>query len=181
MTFLLSLLFSGKRILSAVWAWCSANPARLAIVVLIALCGFLALSNASLRGDVRHKDKVIAALRDASKKATVAQIAMNADRTKKETTNANQSDERYIAAQDVSGIAAIRYIDRWRVRPNSSCSGPNTPTENGSAEIPAEMPSNPVLVSERDVQACTGATAYAIEAHNHAVSQIAAGLAVPVQ
>lgn len=123
----------------------------------------------------------IAQMEQASKDATAAQIALNAERTKKDTNNAKQSDLRYITAQAAASDATARYIDRWRVRPNSCASETDSPAQSSNSEIPDAMSARTVLVSERDVQACSAATGYAIEAHNHAASLIAEGLAVTVE
>lgn len=60
LSILLSIFSPIGRLLKAFWAWATANPMRLVIIALLALSAFLALSNASLRGDVRHVRKLLA-------------------------------------------------------------------------------------------------------------------------
>jgi hypothetical protein len=157
-----------------------AYPLQAAIIALLCLSAWLYWSKQNLRDTVAQREATIAQMKQASKDATAAQIALNAERTRKETDNAKQSDLRYVAAQTAAGDATVRYIDRWRVRPNSCRSETDSAAESSHSEVSDAMSARTILVSERDVQACSAATGYAIEAHNHAVSQIEAGLAVPV-
>jgi hypothetical protein len=119
------------------------------------------------------------AVNAASKTARDKQIQINLERKGKSDDLAKQGDDSFALAARAAGPATTRYIDRWRVR--NVCEGltkrRDLAAQGNDAVVPEEMPAGAVLVSEGDVQACTGATAYAIEAHNHAMSKIEAGIA----
>jgi type II secretory pathway pseudopilin PulG len=124
------------------------------------------------------KNKTISDMKAASAQNAAKQAKAINDRKSKETQIAKDSDNAYKVANLEAGAAAAVYIDRWRVRNNEVCgSGAVAAPENEIAGVPETMPAGGILVSEGDVQACTGATAYAIEAHNHAMRQIAEGVA----
>jgi hypothetical protein len=177
MKWLLSAWSGFKRLLRIALAY----PLQAAIIALLCLSAWLYWSKQNVRETVAQREATIAQMEQASKDAKAAQIAMNAERTRKDTDNAKQSDSRYIAAQAAAGDATIRYIDRWRVQPNRCSGQTNSAPQGDNSEVLDAMSARTILVSERDLQACTGATTYAIEAHNHAISQIEAGVAIPVE
>lgn len=141
MTFLLSMLFGFKQLLSGFLSWVTANPQRIAIVALIALCGYLALSNVSLRGDVRQKTKIIA-LRDATIKQMIAQ---NDAATQKAKVNVKRIRKLYA---EISNEAEKDYatrladsrnaLERWKLQHRGSSA-----SQDNSATIP-KMPSDPL-------------------------------------
>jgi hypothetical protein len=172
---LLSIFSPIKRILCAVWAWCSANPTRLAIIALIALCGYLALSNASLRGDVRHRDKVIANLEQASKDATAAQMALNKQVTDKQTDIARKTDN---ATSDI--------IDRGRayavrMPAKDYCRKTDTPAESGAAPSNNAASDTAVILERTDYDILVANTARLVKVKAWGDELIHAGLAVPVE
>jgi hypothetical protein len=117
-------------------------------------------------------------MRVASKIATEQQIALNDARTNTETKNAEIDDVKFEAAQGNASNAATVYIDRFRVRPERVCPGTTDSTPQGSVPVvPEALPAAAVMVSEDDVRKCTSATAYAIAAHNSAVTDVADGTA----
>lgn len=147
----------------------------LAIVQTVRIDGFLFIQG--YRERLSAANQTIADMKQASKEAWAKQIALNEQRRKSDTDNAEKSDEAYKHEASNANDAAIRYIDRWRVRENSCSSGPDSAAQSSNPGVPETMPADAVMVSARDVQACTGATAYAIEAHNHAVRLIESGTA----
>ena len=175
------LLLYAKNAALRIFKVAAAYPLQAAIIALLCLSAWLYWSKQNVRVTVAQREATIAQMKQASKIATAAQIALNAERTRKDTDNAKQSDLRYITAQAAAGDATVRYIDRWRVRPNSCLSKTDSATQGDNSKVPDAMSARTILVSERDVQACSAATGYAIEAHNHAASLIGEGLAVPVE
>jgi len=135
-------------------------------------------------GYAEKLDKATAALAKVKLVSEEAERLALAVKAKIEADNrriATNADTRFKQASNEAGDAATRYIDRWRVR--NVCEGSTSQTgsaANGdNPQVPADMPADSVLVSAINVQACTAATAYAIEAHNHAMDKIASGRAMP--
>jgi hypothetical protein len=83
-----------------------------------------------------------------------------------------------LALQDARAATAA-YISRSRVRPGQggSCPAPAS-AEGNDPGLPAEVPSDPlVAIREPDLQALVEWATVGVEAHNHAVGKINAGLA----
>ncbi len=111
------------RLLKALWSWTTANPMRLVIVALLALSGFLAISNASLRGDVRHLGKVIA-LRDDTIKDMVAANEAATKFALSEKARIEQEQKEISDAQDIDIRARIAdAVARVRNKANRDSSG----------------------------------------------------------
>jgi hypothetical protein len=174
MTFLLSILFSAKRILSAIWAWCSANPIRLAIIALIALCGFLALSNASLRGDVRHVTKLLTSERAAHiatkvNYANAQKIAADMNRKQVERIKneyaaiAANSERKYDALLADSRKSVAEFVRRQKaesVAHGTTASGNSQvqPEVTGTGEMP-DVSTGFAIVPVSDLDLVAGAYA----------------------
>lgn len=170
------------RLLKALWSWTTANPMRLVIVALMALCGFLVISNASLRGDIRHQAKVIA-LRDAtikdmgraSKEARAAQIALNKAVTDKQTDIARKADN---APTDI--------IDRGRAYADSLqskdyCRKADSSPESGIASNRDAASDTAVILERADFDILVDNTARLVKVKAWADELVAEGLAVPVE
>lgn len=86
---------------------------------------------------------------------------------------ANVSDERHQDALVDARAAADRYIARNRVRIQSGGSEGGqaaTAADSGDSGLSEILSNTGVMVSERDVQACTAAMTYAVDAHNWALT-----------
>jgi hypothetical protein len=109
----------------------------------------------------------------AQAEATViAQRALEA--TEAEYRNkADEADKAFQSKLADARRAADAYVSAHRVRSQAhqgSPSGTLASAESGRASVPASLPADAVLVSERDVQACTHAVTYGIEAHDWALT-----------
>jgi hypothetical protein len=190
MTFLLSIIYGTKRILSAVWGYVTANPSRIAIVALIALCGFLALSNASLRGDVRHVTKLLTSERAAHiatkvNYANAQKIAADMNRKqveqienkRKEIASANNAEIRSgidRAVADARRVWASRAAQSFASGSSASeIAGPAVDT-NGASGVSE-------FFTEDDVRICTVNTLLAKGWQDFYEDLQAASLAVPVE
>jgi hypothetical protein len=71
--------------------------------------------------------------------------------------NARSATDRFIAANRVRGQAAA-----------GNASGAIASTQGSGAAVSASVPADAIMVSERDVQACTEASIYAVSAHDWA-------------
>lgn len=100
---------------------------------------------------------------------------------------AQEADNAYSSQLAIAQSAAQRYIDSHRVgavyragssgalrmQPSATQGGPSSAasgSEGGSTAVPASVPSDAVMVSAGDVQACTDAVSYALDAHGWALS-----------
>jgi hypothetical protein len=139
--------------------------------------GFLFIKGYSEK--LAEANKAIDMMDAASGMARDKQIAVNTERKDTSDDLAKEGERSYAWASRDAGAAATVYIDRWRVREvcKGDTDGGPAGAEGNNPGVSEEMPSRAVLVSEGDVQACTGATAYALEAHNHAARKIEAGIA----
>lgn len=111
----------------------------------------------------------IAAQAIATQKAQAALVAVEtAYRTK-----ANEADQTYRAGLADARAAADRYIASHRVRPGAQSAAGRTASaaEDHGPGVPASVSSGAlVAVSDSDVQACTDAVTYAVQAHDWAAS-----------
>lgn len=154
------------RLLKALWSWTTANPMRLVIVALMALSGFLAISNASLRGDKVHLQKVYAGEVKAHKK-TVANFKAaqetakrnalaNVERVRNEYQEINDDAQKDYYRRLASGNANL---DRWKLQNSGgAASGDNSTGIAESATRTARASGTTVLlegyysVPERDLE-----------------------------
>jgi TolA-binding protein len=172
------------RILKALWAWATKDPMRLVIIALLALSAFLALSNASLRGDVRHKDKVIA-LRDAtikdmdraSKEARAAQIALNKQVTDKQTEIARLSDD----VQNRNKLIARANDYAGRMSAKGYCRKASAAAESGIAESGNGPSADAVILERADFDILNANTARLADVFAWGERLKAEGLAVNVE
>ena len=110
----------------------------------------------------------VAAQAIATQKAQAALVAAEAHYRSK----ANEADKSYRAGLADARAAADAYTAAHRVR---AASGRAASTTVASAEdhgpgVPASLPADAVMVSAGDVQACTDAAAYALTAHDWAMT-----------
>lgn len=152
----------------------------------IAALLFAGLQTIRLHSEQRHNAKLtqqltkVIAAREADRKAYVAaqeQAAALALKQKQDTEAryaalANEKDQEYALGLQNGRAAALSYIAAHGMQSqhSSPSGGPSTPAKDNSPVLPAKLPADPVVVSAGDVQACTAATAYAIAAHNWAIS-----------
>ncbi len=124
-------------------------------------------------------DKVRLASEEAERLALATKAKIEADNKR----IATDADNRFKQASIEAGDAATRYIDRWRVRNvcEGSSSQAGSAADGSNPQISAGMPADSVLVSASDVQACTAATTFALEAHRYALDKIASGRAVAAE
>jgi hypothetical protein len=149
LAFLLPLVLNVRRIVGAIFGWAIKHPVHVAFIALAAVAAFLALSNASLRGDIRHRDKIIA-LRDA----TIADmIASNEIATRLANENVQRVKQKYKEIADESekdyanSLAANNAaIERWRLqnRRSRASQGDSTATTDVRTGI-ADTETLPVI------------------------------------
>lgn len=109
----------------------------------------------------------------AQAEATViAQRALEATEAEYRS-KADEADKAFQSKLADARRAADAYVSAHRVRSQAvarDASGTLASAESGRASVPASLPTDAVLVSERDVQACTDAVTYGIEAHDWALT-----------
>lgn len=129
----------------------------------------------------RHAYHAEKALRKADRAAYVAaqaEATVIAQRALEATeaeyrSKADEADKAFQSKLADARRAADAYVSAHRVRSQAvarDASGTLASAESGRASIPANLPTDAVLVSERDVQACTDAVTYGIEAHDWALT-----------
>ncbi|CAB4120780.1 hypothetical protein UFOVP5_17 [uncultured Caudovirales phage] len=87
--------------------------------------------------------------------------------------NAENADQTYTKELADARSSADRYIATHRVRVPSvagNASGTVASASGGSAGVSDTVPASAVMVSDGDVQACTAAAAYAVKAHEWALT-----------
>lgn len=166
--------------LRSVGAWLLANPIY---GVAITASLFAALEHHEAQRWHKTADQravALAAVPVAQAKAKAAQIALNAHIAAQYQAQAEKTDANYKLALAQASTAADRYIaaHRMRVAYPGATGGANPAAQAGNAGLPAAMPSDGVILSAGDVQGCSAATAFGVTAHNWAVDQVEAGLAV---
>ncbi len=140
-------------------------------VVLLAL-GFLHYRSAyTAQVALRAADKAayVAAQELARQKAEQARVATE----QHYQMLADQKDKDYATEIADARSAADAYIASHRVQPQAAqgASGRSAAAASGSDPSVREgLPADGVVVSEQDVQACTGATAYALKLREWALS-----------
>lgn len=126
-------------------------------------------------GDCRAKNAEILAANDANLKAVIQQ---RNDAEKVSAQNAKDSQYAYEKGLAAGRAYADRFISANRLHQNSLRGGTAaTAAEGADSSVPQGLPADAVMVSERDVQVCSAATVYAIEAHNNARKKVEAGQA----
>lgn len=114
-----------------------------------------------------------ASFKQAQAMATqIAQAALQHEQAQYQA-KATEADSAYQAQLADARGAADRYIASHRVQPAAASRGADAtsaPAEGGGSPVPASVPSDAVVVSTEDVQACTAVTAYALKAHSWAAT-----------
>lgn len=120
---------------------------------------------------LRNADR--AAYVTAQAEATViAQRALEATEAEYRS-KADEADKAFQFKLADARRAADAYVSAHRVRSQAyqgSPSGTPASAESGRTSVPASLPTDAVMVSERDVQACTDAVTYGIKAHDWALT-----------
>jgi hypothetical protein len=161
-TALLTLLAGARRLLPAL--------PYAAIALLGALCWHFdrrAVANADA---VRTQAAQFRQAQADAQKA--AQQALDRENTAYQA-KATEAQNAYQAQLADAHSAADQYIATHRVQPAPAGSHAGTaaaPTDGGSASVPSAVPADAVVVSADDVQACTGAVTYALQAHDWAAT-----------
>lgn len=177
LTFAMKFLGIGRTILSAIRSgarWCLSDWRHAVIAALVAVAAYFYLSAGKWQGraekalaTVEKRDKTIADMKAASKKARQEQIALNQAVEARYRVNQEKTDARYQIALDAARGASVRYIDRWRVRVESSADSPNStaesnPTESGNG---AGQSADMVAISLADFDVCTVNSVRIAEVH----------------
>jgi len=114
-----------------------------------------------------------AAFKQAQATATqIAQTALQHERAAY-VIKATEADSAYQTQLVDARSAADRYGATHRLQPPTVASGSGSApaaAEGYSTGVPASMPADAVMVSNGDVQACSDATTYALNAHNWAIT-----------
>lgn len=143
-----------------------------AVAAVVVLLGFAwAWQGWTTEKALRKADR--AAYVAAQAEATViAQRALEATEAEYRS-KADEADKAFQSKLADARRAADAYVSAHRVRSQAyqgSPSGTLASAESGRASVPASLPTDAVMVSERDVQACTDAVTYGIEAHDWALT-----------
>ena len=127
------------------------------------------------RATARKADATLALVKPAQDLALAKARQAIADTEARYKDHANEADANHAAAIADARTDADRYIAAHRVPacPASAPRGSPAPAQGGSASIPAILPTSTV-VDEADVQACSGAAAFALNAHDWAAGLAAA-------
>lgn len=114
-----------------------------------------------------------AAFKQAQATATqIAQTALQHEQAVSDVKSTEANSAYQAQLVDVRS-AADRYSATHRVQPQAVSSGRRSAlaaAQNHSTSVPAIMPADAVVVSSGDVQACTDATTYALNAHSWAAA-----------
>jgi hypothetical protein len=146
-----------------VWSWLKRNPLLLAIA-LLALWGVWERHQAH-----KWQSRAIAC-QIASDAARKAQEALRAQERAKYQEQARHADQAYAAAIDDARNATDAFIRAHRLRSSGGVSAPGAIGQTDSPAILAPMPADPVVVAAVDVQTCGDLYAYALNAHDWALT-----------
>jgi hypothetical protein len=172
-----------KEAFSALLGWVGRYPWQAGLIAALCLAGWqwrgkeAALDKLAAQ-ELAHAEYVrdVKAASEANAAAAIAQVKAVEAKSAELAKDADHAHE--LALQDARAATAA-YISRNRVRqgPGGSCPGP-APAEGNDPGVPPEVPSDPlVFVREPDLQALVEWATVGVEAHNHAVDKINAGLA----
>lgn len=157
------------------WKWLLGAAATGVLAVLL---GFTTIDRNQWRAAARKSDSALAKVGPAQEAARIAAQAAHDAQEQRYKDHADVGDTHHT---DIAANAATA-TDRFRIdnrvcpasNPGAASKAPASPG-GGSASVPASVPaSGLVAVSDADVQACAGAVAYSIAAHDWA-----AGLNLP--
>jgi hypothetical protein len=153
--------------------WAERNPLLAALLI---VTGIAAFEWHEL--DVRGRTIAKLTAENASfvqAQATATQIAQQALHHQEAVyqAKATEADSAYQAQLADAHSAADRYIAAHRVRAEAfagSAGASVAPAKSVGPDLSSILPTDAVVVSQSDLQACTGATSYAVSAHNWAAS-----------
>jgi hypothetical protein len=154
------------------------SPSQLAIAALCILSAFLWWHGGRIEKQRDEARMEVIGLKTESKKAHDDQVALNNAREAQYQEQAHETDANYQAELADARSATDRYIATHRMRQGSGIGTSNPAAVAGNSTIPDSVPTNSILVSSTDVQACSASSAYAIAAHNDAIDRLAAGTAM---
>lgn len=163
MTFLaLRILLAGWA--KSAWALLSRYPWQGALI--------LALCWGAWERHTAHKWEARAvACQTASDTARKAQEALRAQERARYQEQARHADEQHSQAITAARDATDRYIAAHRVRPARHISPAEPVSEAGPASVPESVPAEAIVaVSEQDVRTCGDLYAYALNAHEWAMT-----------
>lgn len=122
------------------------------------------------RAAARASDAALAQVKIASAAADAAARKAIADTEARYKEQANEADADHAAAVADARTDADRYIAAHRVPacPSGAARGTSAATSGGSTGVPVSVPAGSI-VGDADVRACSGAAAFALEAHRWAV------------
>jgi len=160
--------------------WLAKNPLAAVCLGLAVFGGVQHHQAAHWRTIAAQRATALAAIPAAQDQALAQQRALDGYVADQYQAQAEKADAHYKLALADAGPAADRYIATHRLRPSVAADragSPGAAAQTGDPGLSAALPGDGVVVSAGDVQACTGATAYAVSDHNAAVDAVAAGLA----
>jgi len=148
-------------------------PGRAALAIIAALA--LALAGAVLWGSLERSGRLSAiAQRDACHAASAGAVkAQEALRTQERAhyeEQAREADANHDAGLDRARVLTRHFVDARRVRTPRSFGTSGSVSEADPARIPETVPTEAVMVSTDDVRTCGDLYAYAVSAHDWAVS-----------
>lgn len=151
-----------RAFLSSAGAWIARNP-------LLALCAVLAAFSAySWHGWGKERER-FAAYRAAGVEAAKQQADLRASETQAYKDKANVATRQHAANLAAARDDTARYIAAHRVRPEGGSCTADPQRQADPAGQPAPVPAG-VVVDQADVQACGDLYAYAVTAHDWALS-----------
>lgn len=127
-------------------------------------------------GEARWRDKAdTCAIGRKADRAQYDKLVAAANTAKAEAEsryarNAKEAQHAYEIELADARAATERYIATHRLRPAPAPAATPSPAQSDSPAVPADLPTDPVVVSGSDVRACTAAVAYALKAHDWAIT-----------
>lgn len=169
------------------WKWLGAFTVAFWLMVVGVLAALLAVQTVRLEGLHVWPISITGWIKTAEDRADTlkaiefaqgeaARLARQArlDAEAKYRTLAETSDAEIAQARTSAAAAAHRFIAANRLRPEAArcpAGGARAAGEGDGPGVPAPVPADPlVAVGEPDVHRCSAAAAYAVEAHNWALS-----------
>jgi hypothetical protein len=142
------------------------------MLALAILLGVTRLDRDQWRAAARKGDATIAQFTAAQKEAETAFRNAITATEREYKDHADDADQNHAAELVDARSAADRYIATHRVpacHSGGASGSADASAEGGGSAVPASVPANAVMVTPDDVQACSAAAKYAIDAHNWAV------------
>ncbi|MYL96434.1 hypothetical protein GR702_01420 [Novosphingobium sp. FGD1] len=184
---LLALLGLGRKLIVAVIGFVWAHPW---VFATLAWCAVAALQWSGKEKVRAERNEVRAALsaeqmgRKADSEAwrrqvTTARAAVAAAKRKSQEIASNAQTTHDALETDNAGLR--NYIASRRLRAGSGSAVSTSPADDLGAGVPSPAAPEAVMADETDLRTCDGNFAYALAAHEWALSLISAGLAVPAE